>query len=214
MNLIYGGIPAQEVDLPKCVMIGKRPIIKLNLLIHQQKQWGQVLQIIMNQHTGHFLNLQWQIIVCRMLFDTDIVIRGLSSNIVEYTIYETKSTGRNTAPEPSIKATGTLSTNNGTVTIHATNCLMSSAFKLSITELNNNNTTTTPTGTICGDVNSSGNVDITDALLIAQYYVGGNQSNFAQGAADVNDDGIINIQDALLVAQYYVGIIDTLSCNQ
>lgn len=73
--------------------------------------------------------------------------------------------------------------------------------------------TQTPTTGKCGDVNSSGNVDIADALLIAQYYVGGNPGNFNQSVADVNGDGSINIQDALFVAQYYVGIINTLSCN-
>jgi unsaturated rhamnogalacturonyl hydrolase len=58
-----------------------------------------------------------------------------------------------------------------------------------------------------GDVNSNGTVDIVDALLIAQYYVGLNPSNFNQANADVNDSGGIDIVDALLVAQYYVGLI-------
>jgi len=65
----------------------------------------------------------------------------------------------------------------------------------------------------CGDVNSSAGIDIIDALLISQYYVNLNPSNFDQGAADVNGDSNINILDALLVAQYYVGLIDTLSCQ-
>jgi hypothetical protein len=72
--------------------------------------------------------------------------------------------------------------------------------------------TVTPSGN-CGDVNSSGNVDIADALLISQFYVGGNPSNFSQSVADVNGDGSVNIQDALLVAQYYVGIVNNLSCS-
>lgn len=58
-----------------------------------------------------------------------------------------------------------------------------------------------------GDVNNSSTIDIVDALLIAQYYVGLNPSNFYTGAADVDGDGSINIVDALLVAQYYVGLI-------
>jgi hypothetical protein len=58
-----------------------------------------------------------------------------------------------------------------------------------------------------GDVNSSGTVDIVDALLVAQYYVGMNPSGFNQAAADVNKSGSIDIVDALLIAQYYVGII-------
>ncbi|MBN2440504.1 MAG: hypothetical protein JXJ04_04145 [Spirochaetales bacterium] len=65
----------------------------------------------------------------------------------------------------------------------------------------------------CGDTNSSGTIDIVDALLIAQYYVGVNPSNFDREAGDVNSDGAADIIDALLVAQYYVELIDTLSCQ-
>ena len=61
----------------------------------------------------------------------------------------------------------------------------------------------------CGDVNSSEMTDIIDALLIAQFYVGLNPSNFDQSVADVNGDNGIDIVDALLVAQYYVGLINT-----
>ena len=50
----------------------------------------------------------------------------------------------------------------------------------------------------CGDVNSSGTIDIIDALLVAQYYVGLDLSNFDQNAADVNGDSSISIVDALL----------------
>jgi hypothetical protein len=58
-----------------------------------------------------------------------------------------------------------------------------------------------------GDVNSNGNIDIVDALLVAQYYVGLNPQNFNAGNADANCNGSIDIVDALLVAQYYVGLI-------
>ncbi len=64
----------------------------------------------------------------------------------------------------------------------------------------------------CGDVNSSGAVDIVDALLIAQSYVGLNPSNFDSSVADVNGSGGTDIVDALLVAQYYVGLVSQLSC--
>lgn len=67
--------------------------------------------------------------------------------------------------------------------------------------------------TECGDVNSSGKVDIVDALLIAQKYVGGSPSGFFIEAADVNNDKSINIVDALLVAQFYVRSINSLSCK-
>ena len=61
-----------------------------------------------------------------------------------------------------------------------------------------------------GDVNSDGEIDIVDALLIAQYYVGLDPSDFNSAAADTNYDGNIDIVDALLIAQYYVGIIPGL----
>jgi hypothetical protein len=64
-----------------------------------------------------------------------------------------------------------------------------------------------------GDVNSSGTIDIVDALLIAQYYVGLNPSGFNASVADVNCSGSIDIVDALLVAQLYVGLISQLPCQ-
>jgi hypothetical protein len=59
-----------------------------------------------------------------------------------------------------------------------------------------------------GDANGSGAIDIVDALIIAQYYVGLDPAGFIAGNADTNCDGSINIVDALLVAQYYVGLIN------
>jgi beta-glucanase (GH16 family) len=59
-----------------------------------------------------------------------------------------------------------------------------------------------------GNVNNDNAIDIVDALLVAQYYVGLNPGNFNAGMADVDGNGSINIVDALLIAQYYVGLID------
>ncbi len=61
-----------------------------------------------------------------------------------------------------------------------------------------------------GDANGNGTVDIVDALLVAQYYVGLNPSGFVFANADANCSGGIDIVDALLVAQYYVGLVTTL----
>jgi hypothetical protein len=63
-----------------------------------------------------------------------------------------------------------------------------------------------------GDVNNSGEIDIIDALMIAQYYVGLNPSGFVSSAADADCSGDIDIVDALLVAQYYVGLVPELVC--
>jgi endoglucanase len=73
-------------------------------------------------------------------------------------------------------------------------------------------TTPAPTTTtvLLGDVNSDGNVNIVDALQVAQYYVGNVSASFNPDAADVNRDGTITIVDALRIAQCYVGLI---SCN-
>jgi lysophospholipase L1-like esterase len=76
--------------------------------------------------------------------------------------------------------------------------------------------TATPSATpqICnpGDVNASGTIDIVDALLIAQSYVGLNPSNFNIACADVNCSGAVDIVDALLIAQRYVGLITSFPC--
>jgi hypothetical protein len=69
----------------------------------------------------------------------------------------------------------------------------------------------TPVG-MKGDVNNSGTVDIVDALMIAQSYVGLNPAGFNAAYADVNCSGGIDIVDALLVAQYYVGLISNFPC--
>jgi lysophospholipase L1-like esterase len=59
-----------------------------------------------------------------------------------------------------------------------------------------------------GDVDTNGDVNIIDALLVAQFYVGLNPQSFDQTRADYNQDGNINIIDALLIAQLYVGLIE------
>ncbi len=67
----------------------------------------------------------------------------------------------------------------------------------------------------CGDANSSGAVDIVDALIVAQYYVGLSPANIDLSASDANGDGSVGIVDALLIAQYYVGLLASLNgCTQ
>ena len=62
-------------------------------------------------------------------------------------------------------------------------------------------------GTERGDVNGDGNIDIIDALLTAQFYVGLDPAGFNPDAGDANCDTLIDIIDALLIAQYYVGLV-------
>ncbi|MBN2444889.1 MAG: hypothetical protein JXJ04_26275 [Spirochaetales bacterium] len=61
---------------------------------------------------------------------------------------------------------------------------------------------------LLGDVNNDSSVDIVDALVVAQYFVGLTPSPFNPAAADVNCDSSISIVDALVIAQYFVGLID------
>ncbi len=58
-----------------------------------------------------------------------------------------------------------------------------------------------------GDSNCSGQTDIIDALLAAQYYVGLAPATITVCAADTDRDGDVDIVDALRIAQCYVGII-------
>jgi rhamnogalacturonan endolyase len=58
-----------------------------------------------------------------------------------------------------------------------------------------------------GDVNGDGAINIVDALLAAQYYVGLSPAQFDFTAADTNCDNAVNIVDALLIAQYSVGLV-------
>ena len=62
----------------------------------------------------------------------------------------------------------------------------------------------------CGDVNSDGSVNIVDALMTAQYYVGLNPPGFNASCGDVDQNQNITIVDALIIAQYYVGLINQL----
>jgi hypothetical protein len=62
---------------------------------------------------------------------------------------------------------------------------------------------------VLGDFNNDGNVDIVDALLAAQLYVGLNPPGIDITCGDVDHSGSIDIIDALLIAQYYVGLISS-----
>jgi hypothetical protein len=64
----------------------------------------------------------------------------------------------------------------------------------------------TPAGNL-GDGNNNNTINIVDALLVAQFYVGLNPADFDQAKADTNCDNSITIIDALLIARYYVELI-------
>ncbi len=65
-----------------------------------------------------------------------------------------------------------------------------------------------------GDVNQNQSVDVSDALLILQAYVGLATLDSAQTyAADVDGNGVVDVSDALEVLQYYVGLIQKFSAE-
>ena len=59
-----------------------------------------------------------------------------------------------------------------------------------------------------GDVNGDGIIDVSDAMLICQIYLGNViPTDTQKKAADVNADGTIDVSDAMMVCQYYLGNI-------
>lgn len=62
-----------------------------------------------------------------------------------------------------------------------------------------------------GDVDGDGVIDLADAVLVINHYVGKLVTNFIEKAADVDGDGVIDLADAVLIINYYVGKIPSLS---
>ena len=59
-----------------------------------------------------------------------------------------------------------------------------------------------------GDVNGDNTIDVSDALLVCQIYLGNVAPTDAQNAAaDVNGDGAVDVSDALMICQFYLGNI-------
>jgi len=68
---------------------------------------------------------------------------------------------------------------------------------------------------IDGDANGDNSVNITDALLVSQFYVGILlPGNIDEICSDVNCSNIVDIVDALLIARYYVKLISQFPCNR
>ena len=55
-----------------------------------------------------------------------------------------------------------------------------------------------------GDVNSDGQVDTQDAILVIQRYLGESPSGFSETVSDMNNDGNIDTQDAILIIERYL----------
>ena len=62
-----------------------------------------------------------------------------------------------------------------------------------------------------GDVDGDGVIDLADAVLVINYYVGKPVATFNNNAADVDGDGVIDLADAVKIINYYVGKIPSLA---
>ncbi|MBN2536134.1 MAG: hypothetical protein JXB88_24850 [Spirochaetales bacterium] len=71
-----------------------------------------------------------------------------------------------------------------------------------------------PAQDMTGDVNGDSFINIVDALLTAQFYVGLAPAPFNEQTADVDCSGEVDIVDALLIARYYVGLIEQFPCSE
>jgi hypothetical protein len=135
-----------------------------------------------------------------------IASASASSNYSDWSVIDKSDDNRFIHSEPLIDFYNLISTGDLYVFVQAGTASSTSGNLYAIRYVLNPGTLTPNPGKP-GDANDNGTVDIVDALLIAQYYVGLNPSGFVQANADVNCSGTIDIVDALLVAQYYVGLI-------
>ena len=62
-----------------------------------------------------------------------------------------------------------------------------------------------------GDVDGDTEVDLADAVIVINHYVGKPVNKFNEKAADVDGDGIVDLADAVKIINYYVGKIPSLS---
>jgi hypothetical protein len=57
---------------------------------------------------------------------------------------------------------------------------------------------------IPGDANGDGEVDLTDASIVFDFYMGEEMSEFFEAAADFDGDGTVDLTDAVLIFEYYM----------
>ena len=62
-----------------------------------------------------------------------------------------------------------------------------------------------------GDVDGDGVVDLADAVLVINHYVGKPVNKFITKAADVDGDGVIDLADAVRIINFYVGKVQSLA---
>ncbi len=65
--------------------------------------------------------------------------------------------------------------------------------------------------TAIGDVDGDGVIDLADAVLVINHYVGKPVAKFNEKAADVDGDNVIDLADAVRIINYYVGKVQSLA---
>jgi len=65
-----------------------------------------------------------------------------------------------------------------------------------------------------GDVDGDGVIDLADAVLVINHYVGKTVGTLNEKAADVDGDNTIDLADAVRIINFYVGKINSLSRNR
>lgn len=143
-----------------------------------------------------------------ILPNIQIASASVSSNYTDWSIAESQDDGRFHHSEPLVDRLALRAGNNEMyVFVQAGTTGSTSSNLYAVRYKLNPSSQPTPEPANLGDVDNDGDIDIIDALLVAQYYVGLNPANFDQSKADVNCDGAITIVDALLIAQAYVGLV-------
>ncbi|MEE0265416.1 MAG: starch-binding protein [Acutalibacteraceae bacterium] len=96
-----------------------------------------------------------------------------------------------------------------TVTVSTTdgsNCYAEKTLKLTVTDYN---------GTLIGDADNSGSINLTDALLVMKYNVGGiDESKLWFMLADSNDDTKVDLRDAIYILKYTISSGDVANVGK
>ena len=64
---------------------------------------------------------------------------------------------------------------------------------------------------LMGDVNSDGEVDLSDAIMVTYYSLHEEPSNFKESVADMNGDGQIDLSDAIIIIYKSLGVLPSQS---
>ena len=61
-------------------------------------------------------------------------------------------------------------------------------------------------GTLAGDVNNDGEVDLSDAIMVTYYSLHVALTSFNETVADMNGDGKVDLSDAIIIIYKSLGV--------